>query len=427
MTKKINSILEQVLEKVKPLKEDLNFIEEYLKEFLEKIDKRIKKLVLDAEIFVGGSFAKNTVIRKELYDVDIFIRFDKKYRNENLSKLTKKILDKTKHVFMTHGSRDYFRVKITPNFFIELIPVLKVKNPKEAENITDLSYSHVKYINKKIKSSKVINNIRITKAFCYANNCYGAESYIQGFSGYGLELLVYNYGSFLKFIKAITKIKDKEVIDIEKHHKNKRSILMDLNSSKLHSPIILIDPTYKQRNVLAALSYETFEKFKKECFKFLKTPSIKAFEVKKTNLDKIKKNAMKKKYEFVLLEAKTNKQEGDVAGSKLMKFHRHLNKEISKFFDVKNKGFNYDQKKSAKYFFVMKRKGKILHEGPFFSDEKNVKKFKKIHSNTFVKNKRIYSWEKINFSVEEFIKDWKKKNKRRMKEMSVKRLGVLKG
>ena len=39
---------------------------------------------------------------------------------------------------------------------------------------------------------------------------------------------------------------------------------MNLNASKLNSPIILIDPTYKQRNTLAALSNETFENFKKD-------------------------------------------------------------------------------------------------------------------------------------------------------------------
>jgi len=68
----------------------------------------------------------------------------------------------------------------------------------------------------------------------------------------------------------MAKIKDKIVIDIEKHYKNKQAVLMDLNSSKLHSPIILIDPTYKERNALAALSSETFRKFQEVSLKFLK-------------------------------------------------------------------------------------------------------------------------------------------------------------
>ncbi len=449
MTKKFDSILKQVLEKVEPSKKELDVINTSLKEFLEKFKKKLKNSKIDAEVFVGGSFAKKTVIKKDNYDADIFLRFPKN-KNKEISNLTGKILKnmKLEKVLIVHGSRDYFQVKINPYFFIEIIPVLKVKSPKEAENITDLSYSHVKYINKKIKSAKLLDEIRIAKAFCYANHCYGAESYIKGFSGYALELLVYHYGSFLKFIKAVSKMNNlpsrsrgkvtpregartsyeasnKVVLDIEKHHKNKQAVLMDVNSSKLQSPIILIDPTYKQRNVLAALSDETFEKFKKDCNKFLKSPSIKAFKIKKTDLKKIKQNAKKKNFEFILIETKTNKQEGDVAGSKLLKFYKHLNYEVEKFFDVKNKGFNYNHKKSARCFFVVKNKKEILLQGPNISDLKNVKEFKKKHKNYFTKKNKIYAKEKIRFNIKEFVNSWKKKNKKKIKEMYIEELKIV--
>lgn len=453
--KKISPILKQVLEKVEPSKKELDIINDSLKEFLEKFKKKLKNLKIDAEIFVGGSFAKKTVIKKDHYDADIFLRFPKN-KNKEISNLTGKILKsmKLEKVLVVHGSRDYFQVKINPYFFIEIIPVLKVKNPKEAENITDLSYSHVKYINKKVKSAKLLDEIRIAKAFCYANHCYGAESYIQGFSGYALELLIYHYGSFLKFIKAVSKMNnlypnnlkvtrghqkvtpkegartsyeasDKVVLDIEKHHKNKQAVLMDLNSSKLQSPIILIDPTYKQRNVLAALSDETFEKFKKDCSKFLKSPSIKAFEIKKTDLKKIKQNAKKKNFEFILIETKTNKQAGDVAGSKLLKFYKHLNYEIEKFFDVKNKGFNYNHKKSARCFFVVKSKKEILVEGPSINDKINILAFKKKHKSYFTKKNKIYAKEKITFNIKRFVDSWKKKNKKKIKEMYIEELKIV--
>jgi len=426
MTKKVNFILAEVLQKAEPPKEELKVINDGLDDFLEKIKKRIKILKISAEIFVGGSFAKNTVIKKGYYDVDVFIRFDKKYQDCEISKLTKNILKDVKRVSVIHGSRDYFRVKINSYFFIEIIPVTKIVKSSEARNITDLSYSHVKYINKKIKNKKILDEIKIAKAFCHANNCYGAESYINGFSGYGLELLVYHYGSFLRFVKAVSKMKTKEVIDIEKHYRNKSVVLMDLNSSKLQSPIILIDPTHKQRNALAALSEETFEKFKKDCQGFLKNPSIKSFEVQKTDLEKVKKDAGRKKYEFILIEAKTNKQEGDVAGSKLIKFYKHLIYEIEKFFEIKKKGFNYNKKQSARYFFVVKKKKEILLEGPSVDDKKNVSAFKKKHKNTFIKKNRICSKKKLVFSLESFIGNWKKKNKKKVKEMSIRGLNICK-
>ena len=422
MRKKADSILKEVLEKVTPSKDELNKIKEYLNKFLKEFKKRLK---VNAEIFVGGSLAKNTLIKKDVYDADIFVRFDKKYKNNEISSLTNKILKRFVKYSIIHGSRDYFKVKSNPTFYLEIIPVIMIKNPKDARNITDLSYSHVRYINKKLKSKRILDEIRLAKAFCYANNCYGAESYIKGFSGYSLELLIYHYGSFLKFIKNIEKIKDKVIIDIEKHYKNRQNVLMDINNSKLQSPIILIDPTYKQRNALAALSNDTFEKFKKNCRDFLKNPSLKSFEIRKINLDKIKKNAIKNKFEFILINVNTSKQEGDVAGTKLLKFYNHLTKEIEKFFSVKNKGFLYNQKKSAECFFVVKSKKEILYEGPNIKQEKNIKEFKKKHKNTFVKKNKIYSKEKITFNIKKFILDWKKKNNRKISEMYIKDLRIV--
>ena len=417
MKQTINSVLAEVLEKVEISKEELKIIKNSLEDFIKKFEAKLKVLKINAEVFVGGSFAKNTVIKKDYYDVDVFVRFDKKYGDEEISKLTGKILKGFVNVSVIHGSRDYFRIKISPSFFIEVIPVIKIKNPKDAENITDLSYSHVSYIKRKIKSQKLLDEIKLAKIFCHANRCYGAESYIKGFSGYSLELLIYHYGSFLKFIKAVSKMEDKIILDIEKQYKNKREILMDVNSSKLKSPIILIDPTYKQRNALAALSEETLEKFKKTCKKFLKNPSVKFFEVEKTDLEKIKKNAKTRNFEFVLLEVKTNKQEGDIAGTKLLKFYNHLSNEIEKFFEIKDDGFNYNGKKSARYFFVVKSRKEILINGPQANDKKNVVKFKKKHKHTSIKSGRVYAKEKIMFDIEKFVESWK--DKKKIKDMYI--------
>jgi len=413
---KTDDILKQVLERVKPTKEELSEIKKTTNDFLGKFKKQLKKLKIKADVFIGGSDAKGTLIKKGIYDVDVFVRFDK--RIKNISEVCERVLKSfVKKYTKIHGSRDYFKIDVKTHH-IELVPVIKIKNFKEAENITDLSYSHVKYVKRKMKG-KILDDIRLAKAFCYANNCYGAESYIQGFSGYALELLVYHYKGFLKFIRAMAKAKDKIVIDIEKTYKNKKMILMDLNASKLQSPIILIDPTFKQRNVAAALSDETFDKFKKSCKSFLKSPSIKEFEKKKTDLEKVKKNALKKKFEFILLEAKTDRQEGDIAGSKLLKFSKHLEKEIGKFFDVKNKGFNYNNRQSSRFFFVVKSKKELLIQGPNVKDLKNVKRFKKEHRHCFVKCKRVFSREKIIFTVNDFVKNWKVKNKNKIREMGM--------
>ena len=366
----VKSILKEVLKNIEPSAEEKKIIDESVRFFTGELKKRISKMKHPPEIFIGGSYAKKTLIRKDKYDIDIFLRFGKEFENENLSGVTKNLLKNFKNVFLVHGSRDYFRIKSNENLFIELVPVKKINSPEKSENITDLSYSHVKYINKKIKNLKILDDIKIAKAFCHANNCYGAESYIKGFSGYSLELLVYYYKSFLKMIKDLSKpmkksSREKIIIDIEKSYRIKKNVLIDMNSSKLESPIILVDPTYKQRNALAALSEESFERFQKACREFLKNPSIKSFEKKKIDLEKIKNSAESKKQEFILIDISTNKQDGDIAGSKLIKFYRHLSSEFSENgFEIKNSGFNYNGKKSARCFFVLSRKKEIFLNRP---------------------------------------------------------------
>jgi len=422
--KKIEEILKEVLKKINPSEEELNSIDKFLKNFTERLGKKLKG---KAEVFVGGSFAKKTMIKKGQYDVDVFVRFEEKYKKEDISKLTENVLREIekKKIILIHGSRNYFKINVSPVFFVEIIPVMKVKNPKQAENITDLSYFHVNYTKKKLNTEKMIEQVRLAKAFCHANKCYGAESYINGFSGYALELFVYYYKSFLGFVKAMTKIQEKQVIDIEKLYKNKQEIIMNMNSAKMTSPIVLIDPTYKERNALAALSKETFEEFKKTCRQFLKSPSLKSFEVKETNIGNIKKNAQKNKSEFVLIKAETEKQEGDVAGSKLIKFYKHFGEEIEKFYKMNNKGFDYRGEKEAEFFFVVKKKGEIIQQGPNLTDKKNVVVFKKHHKNTFVRGKRIYAKEKFDKNIKEFIKAWKLKNSKKMKEMHITNLEMI--
>jgi tRNA nucleotidyltransferase (CCA-adding enzyme) len=425
MDKKIKAIFNQVLKEVKPSKEEIKEINFLLNRFISKLNKKKIKNKIDLDIFIGGSFAKNTFIKKDKYDIDIFLRFDSKYKNQDISKLTYSLLKDIQNLKKIHGSRDYFIVKIKENLFFEIIPTLKIKKSKEYENITDLSYFHVGFINKKIKNEKILDEIRIAKSFCYSNKCYGAESYIKGFSGYSLELLIYHYKSFLKLIKEFSKKNEKIIIDPNKLYKTKKEILMNLNSSKLKSPVILIDPTNKNRNALAALSYETFNNFKKICENFLKKPSINYFKKTKVNFSKIKNKIKKKNLEFILLKISTSKQEGDIAGGKLLKFYKYLKNNISEFFLIKNSGFLYEQKKDAEIFFITKSKKEVIKKGPMLKDKKNIENFKKINKECFEKKDRIYSKKIIDLNLNQFLDRWKIKNKNQIKDMNITNIKIL--
>ena len=118
--KEANIILNDQLNLIRPDKEDFEKINSLAREFLKELKERLKKSKIKADVFIGGSLAKNTLVKKDMYDIDVFVRFDKGY-GKKISGMLEKILRDVKKV---HGSRDYYH-KIVGNIIIEIIPVIK--------------------------------------------------------------------------------------------------------------------------------------------------------------------------------------------------------------------------------------------------------------------------------------------------------------
>ena len=135
--------------------------------------------------------------------------------------------------YKIHGSRDYFQL-IYKKISFELVPILEIKNPENAKNITDVSPLHVYWVQKNIK--KLYDDVRLLKQFFKANNIYGAESYINGFSGYICELLIIYYKGFQNTIKNIANWKQDIFIDIEKQYKNYKIAKKLFNPDKIRNP-----------------------------------------------------------------------------------------------------------------------------------------------------------------------------------------------
>ncbi len=410
-----------------PSKEEMLTLKKSTEDFLVLLGNELKRSKVNAEVFLGGSFAKGTLIKKKVYDVDIFVRFDWEYDAPSvlLEKILNVICKKNNLVLnKIHGSRDYFNIAEGKNMIFEVVPEAKIKRPKEARNVTDLSYFHVNYI-KKNMNSKIANEIRIAKAFCHAQRVYGAESYIHGFSGYGLECLIIYYKSFEKMLRELAKAKDRIIIDPARHYKKKEEVLFEMNESKLRGPIILVDPTWKERNVLSALSNETFDKFQKAAKAFLKNPSTKFFIKNEFDYAIIESLAKKNKAEFLKLMIKTDRQAGDIAGTKLKKFADFIVTEIEKYFNVSKWAFEYGDKNSARLYIVLKSRGEIVKIGPPLKMKKHVAAFKKENKKTFEKNGMIHSRIQINFSAEEFIRRFKNKDGKKIKEMGISALNLI--
>lgn len=387
----MKSLLAGVLKEIRPDKE-------YEDEILEKAGKIIgiiNKGMKDAKAVLGGSGAKGTWLKT--FDADIFLKFNyKKYndKDEQISDTLEKFLKRHFKVARLHGSRDYFQIK-QGNFTFEIVPILEIKKSEQAKNITDVSPLHSKFV---LKHKKLIDEIRLTKQFLKAARVYGAESYIRGFSGYVCEILAIYYGSFLNFVKAASKWREKEIIDLKNYYKGK-NVLMELNKSKLVSPLIVIDPVQKDRNAAAALDCEKFEILRHRAKEFLKKPSKEFFEVKP-----ISENSLKEKFRnnLVMLKAEPLDKKEDVAGAKMLKaFHFIEQNLIYCGFKIRESDMLWHEKDSSLFYYALEstslpRTTEV--QGPPLKMKRHAEIFEKKHKNAFAKNNRLYAIENRRFA-----------------------------
>ncbi len=376
------TIFNEVQNEIVPSKEERSKLLSQVNVFLKSLNSELKRVRVQAKAMLGGSYSKDTWLSGD-YDVDIFVKFNLQHKEQNLSDLLEKALKKWSHERI-HGSRDYFWVRESIKY--EIVPVLDISKADQAVNVTDFSPWHVAWVNK--KGAKFKNDIRLAKKFCKGSSCYGAESYIRGFSGHVLDILVIYYKGFLQLLKASNGWKPKVVLDYNNVYKGKA--LMMLNKSKTEGPLILVDPVQPGRNSAAALTEENFNKFVSAAGKFLKKPSKAAFVEKQVDFDKLRK-----KGHLIKISAQTLNDKEDVAGTKFVRAFEHVRKSLADF-QVKDSGWLWDKKSKGAWWFVLGKKqlsADMDWAGPPLKIKDAVMNFKKIYRKTFTKKGRL--WAKI--------------------------------
>lgn len=356
----------------------------------------IKKHKIKAKPVIAGSLAKGTNLRGD-FDVDIFVKFDMLYKSENLSDMLKKVLHRFRPA-KVHGSRDYFQFRYKSVNF-EVVPVLDIKTASEALNVTDVSPLHALWVKENIKN--LAGQIRLAKKFCKSQGVYGAESYINGFSGYILEILVIHYGGFLKLLTAVSKWKPKQVIDTAHQYRSNKEVYKKLNIAKLQSPLIVIDPVQKDRNAAAALNIETFSKFILASKSYLSNPSLKFFQKPKFSIKLLRDTAKKYDFELVLLKIRPLEGKADVVGSKILKVYNYIKKQLTlNDFSVMDSGWEWNCQVHLWYYVSPKELSKFRkHPGPLvYSSDSHIKKFLSKHKYTVVEESKIVAITKRAFT-----------------------------
>ncbi|MEM5815670.1 MAG: CCA tRNA nucleotidyltransferase, partial [Candidatus Aenigmatarchaeota archaeon] len=275
MTKKAEKILKEVLKEISPDKKTENHLKSLARKALKIANFIAKKY--NAEAMLVGSIVRDTWL-PDKKEFDIFILFPENLTPNQLEafglKVGKEIVKNLKGNFiLKYAQHPYVSAKVN-DVEIDIVPCYKIKDPKNLKSAVDRTPFHVKYLNKKI-NKKLAGEVRLLKKFLREHSLYGADAKTEGFSGYLCELLIIKYKSFLNLLKECQKWKLGEIIDLENYYKKEDYLV--LRKIFFKQPLIVIDPTDKNRNVAAALTLENFFKFKKIAKEFLLNPSKETF------------------------------------------------------------------------------------------------------------------------------------------------------
>ncbi|MFP4424472.1 MAG: CCA tRNA nucleotidyltransferase [Candidatus Woesearchaeota archaeon] len=357
-----------MIEKLRPTKEDRDRIQ-------AAIDKVVGPISTRHEVFVGGSIAKDTWLRKA-QDIDLFVRFPKE---DHISEQLENTLGDCGFDYTrVHGSRDYFQV-IVDGYLVEIIPIVKIDSADQAHNITDVSPLHVAWVQ---QHREMADEIRLSKAFAKAQKVYGAESYIQGLSGYCLEILTIFYKGFEPLLKAASGWNEQTIIDIEGHHKDP---VHEINESKI-SPLILIDPVDPGRNAAASLSKEKYDLFRSIATGYLKSPGESWF------IKKPLSQRLTTKENVTLITIEPLKGKKDVIGCKIRKVYQYIAKQLE-FHDFRliDSDWEFNDKAYLAYAVKQETKDSFIKTGPPLDAEKDAERFKEKHPDAFIKDGRLYA------------------------------------
>ena len=367
--------MKEILQKIKPSKQEEKKLRDISNELISKIKERVKKLDSRIEVKLVGSCSRNTWLRYEK-DLDIFLLFPREYSKKELEKVVenigKEILEKLQKKYAEHP---YVKGEFK-GYDVELVPCYLIESPRNMVSSVDRTPFHDRFVRENIKGKE--DEVRILKQFLKGISCYGAESKVEGFSGYLCELLIIKYGSFLNVLENATRWKFGEVVQFG-----------DLSKKKLrrkfpNSPLIFVDPVDENRNVASALSEEKFARFVYAAKEYLRNPKYTFFfpkKRKKCKRDVISKFKKRGTEIFAIIFEKPDILD-DILYPQLKKTIKRLKKALKeREFIVEGSFFSVSDRKVAIYFEL--RSSKLpkakLHLGPFVSsshEERFLRKYK---------------------------------------------------
>ncbi len=384
----LQSILRNVLKKIKPSQSEEKKLSSLAQKTLEIAREKIKKY--NAKAILAGSLTRNTWLPGKR-EFDIFIIFPEDLPESKLEQygllIGKEVIKKLKGKHTVEYAQHPYVSGSVEGVDIDIVPCYGVESAEKIKSAVDRTPFHVRYIEGNLPT-KLSDDVRLLKQFLTANNLYGADSKTQGFSGYVCELLVINCGGFAKVLKDAANWIPGQVVDLQ--HYYKEDDYHNLRKRFKNESLILIDPTDRNRNTSSALASENFLKFKKLAKKFLERPDAKYFSepkikpIKSAELNKILSH---RRTDFIVIKFKPPKLVPDILYPQLRKFAERLQNilEETKYeFKVLRRDVYTDEKNTAIVLLEMEMSSLPSIQkrtGPSIFDYKDAMRFLEKYKN----------------------------------------------
>ena len=244
---------EAILKDIKPTAEEKSHIDSVSSKIMTFLQDACDSEGIDAKVNLVGSVAKNTALKGKS-DIDIFIAFpldtDKKYLKDNGLRLAHKFCDEFKTVPEHHFASHPYVTTHIEDCEVDIVPCYAIEDGSQLKSAVDRTILHTRYVKSKLTESQE-DEVLLLKRFMAMTGTYGSEFKVGGFAGYLCELFIIFYGDFENTLKSAINWKFGHTIDLEGYG----------TAGQFKDPLVVIDPTDKNRNVGAALRLDKMAEF----------------------------------------------------------------------------------------------------------------------------------------------------------------------
>ena len=329
-----NNILKKAKEIAIPNDKQRKKVDKIANQVFSLVSNEAEKQKSVVSVHFGGSYAKETWTRGKI-DIDIFVKFKKTTTEKNFEKIGRKIgFDSLKKFkpYVRYSEHPFVEANID-DVGVNVVPCYDVKKG-EWKSAADRATFHTEFMSEKL-TGLMKDDIRVLKCFLEKNSMYGAEIAKQGFSGYVCEVLVYYLGSFEKVLKKIAKLQNNEMIGE--------------SPRKFESPMVLIDPIDRNRNLGAAISIENVTNFILIARNFLKKNSVSYFK-EKSKLSVPKEFAKN----MLVINFKYKKRNDDIIYGQIKRAANSIESQMNKegFNVLRNDSLAYDENNASLIFLL---------------------------------------------------------------------------